>query len=378
MKRILALVMAFLILALASGVNAISISDNFNDDSIDTAIWYNRSNIANATLTETNNRMEFFANNSCNGNPGYLCFDHTVYLQSISALGDADYGEFELTVQILDPPGTSSEFSVGFGDWVADVDALPGGAPIAFCGQYFEIASTGFRIVESYPSGVLVTNLGTIDAAEHTYRQEVRRTATTTEYYHYWDDALVLSDSQASACAAPILNVSMIHYAYSGSGEFEVAIDDYLFSSNVSSGAIDAGCDDDSDCDCGVCTAGFCDYISTGSYCTEDECCLSGLCTNNRCSRPGYVALISRGKDQFFGADEDTGNFVSLFFMIGIPVMIIAAGRNLFAVLGGGAVYFGLGLFFVMIGWLSPFIFVISFLVVMILMVIAFMVGLQG
>lgn len=118
-----------------------------------------------------------------------------------------------------------------------------------------------------------------------------------------------------------------------------------------------ASCEIDDDCDCRLCEYGFCvlrrarmDCVINGT--SRDDCCLSGDCSNGKCTKEGLWDSIESSKNQQFGDDVDTNNFISLFFIIGISGFLMYYGN----IIGGVFALYLLSIFFVIVGWLSPFI----------------------
>ena len=112
--------------------------------------------------------------------------------------------------------------------------------------------------------------------------------------------------------------------------------------------------------------------------CNKNSCCLSGVCTNNKCTKPPIIDQLELVIGQSFGDDPMSLNFISLIFMIGLPVAIILSGKSFVAVLGGIVIYYGLTFFFALIGWLSPFILIGSVIAGLIVVVLAFVMGTGG
>jgi len=133
-------------------------------------------------------------------------------------------------------------------------------------------------------------------------------------------------------------------------------------------------CITDDNCFSGKCQAGFCVLQLSGGECYADSQCLSGSCINNKCSKASYWSLVDAGKTETMGDDTPTNNFVSLFFMIFVPLSILWIGKNVMAVIMATGVFIVLGFFFAIVGWLSAwiifgliiFIFVAFFLFVLI------------
>jgi len=130
-------------------------------------------------------------------------------------------------------------------------------------------------------------------------------------------------------------------------------------------------CFSNDDCKSGLCEYGFCVLKGSGVECNFDYQCLSGECKNNICTKPSYWARISASKTQQFGEDDNTNNFISLFFMILIPAFIIYHGNGSKGSISVGmGVFFMLAIFFAVVGWLSLFLMFGLFFIVLIMAVI--------
>lgn len=131
-------------------------------------------------------------------------------------------------------------------------------------------------------------------------------------------------------------------------------------------------CQTDEDCADGLkCEYGVCVKLTFGDECNYDSDCLSGICLNGRCTKASLWVLIDRSKDQMYGDDTPTNNFLSLVFMICIGGVIGAY----VAIWAGVLTFFMLAIFFALVGWLSAFILIGMFLIGIILMVFAIIIG---
>lgn len=134
-------------------------------------------------------------------------------------------------------------------------------------------------------------------------------------------------------------------------------------------------CLTDADCQYGVCEYGFCILAGARAECNVDADCLSGVCSNGICTIPSYWKRIDASKDQQYGDDTNTNNFIALFFMILIPAGIIWLGRSAIAIFGAIGAFIVLSVFFLIVGYLSAFIFIGIVLVMLLIIVFAFMLG---
>lgn len=118
-------------------------------------------------------------------------------------------------------------------------------------------------------------------------------------------------------------------------------------------------CRRDSDCVTNQCDYGHCQLALGGKACTSGTTCISGNCSAGRCTKSSWWQTINAGKTDLAGNDDNTNDFISIFF-----IFVLAA---IFAVVGfvSGSAAMGLGLavvwilvssvFFAKVGWLSPF-----------------------
>ena len=132
-------------------------------------------------------------------------------------------------------------------------------------------------------------------------------------------------------------------------------------------------CTQDSDCAFGVCEARFCVLGTTLKPCDEDADCLSGECKNGVCTRPSWWDQIDASKDAAYGDDSNTNNFIALFILIFVAGAIIIKAGNFWGTVGGIAFFVAGATFFAIVGWLSAFILLGVYLVLLIGIVFAFM-----
>ena len=134
-------------------------------------------------------------------------------------------------------------------------------------------------------------------------------------------------------------------------------------------------CITNADCSTNNCEYGSCIRLGGGENCDSNDDCISERCFNGLCTKPSIWKRIDSSKDQQYGDDKNSNNFIALFFMIGLPLLIILSTRSKAGVLGGIVVYFGLSFFFTIVGYLSPFILLGSIVSALILFVFAFVIG---
>lgn len=117
--------------------------------------------------------------------------------------------------------------------------------------------------------------------------------------------------------------------------------------------SVGSPCETDDDCDANLkCEYGVCTLLTGGAECSSNAECLSGSCVNGKCVKASWWDSLEASKNQQFGDDTNTNNFLALFFIIAIAGFLGYYG-NIWA--GVGAFYI-LGIFFTIVGWLSIFI----------------------
>ena len=131
-------------------------------------------------------------------------------------------------------------------------------------------------------------------------------------------------------------------------------------------------CQTDDDCADGLkCEYGVCTKLTFGDECVYDSDCLSGICLNGKCTKASLWTLIDASKDQMYGDDAPTNNFLSLVLMI-----VVSGALGYYVAVWAGLIsFFVLGIFFALVGWLSAFILIGMFLIGIILMVFVIMIG---
>jgi len=134
-------------------------------------------------------------------------------------------------------------------------------------------------------------------------------------------------------------------------------------------------CETDDDCEGNlICEYGVCTKLIFGGECEQDSDCLSGECLNGYCTKASWWNKLSASKDQQFGDDVNTNNFIALFFIIAIAGYLMFNGN----ILAGILAMFILAIFFTIVGWLSVFILFGFILTGLIAIVIKMMVGGQS
>lgn len=134
-------------------------------------------------------------------------------------------------------------------------------------------------------------------------------------------------------------------------------------------------CEDDSDCLTGKCEYGACVKKSFKDLCTQNSECISGICENAHCTDAGVAGNIEASLEQQYGDDDASKNFVALFLMVGIMIVIILATKSRMGIIAGIATFYAQGIYWAVRGWLSPFILLGMFLVVLIAFMFIMIIG---
>jgi len=123
------------------------------------------------------------------------------------------------------------------------------------------------------------------------------------------------------------------------------------------------GCVNSSECVTGLCLYNYCALKGNGVTCSADYQCLSGDCgTNGKCKKASLWETIDAGKSESFGDDTNTNNLISIVTMSAIGYGFIASG-NPFGIVAGFIIIIAFGGFFVAVGWLQFWIFMVMILV---------------
>lgn len=138
-------------------------------------------------------------------------------------------------------------------------------------------------------------------------------------------------------------------------------------------------CDTDADCVSDYCFRHICGLKPNLEDCNTDSECLSGICSNGHCTKPSIFASLEASKNEQFGDDDDSNNFISLLLMTLTALSFIFGGARFGSMkaglIGGVSAFFLLGLFFAIVGWLSAFIILGMLLILLILVIFGFMIG---
>jgi len=139
------------------------------------------------------------------------------------------------------------------------------------------------------------------------------------------------------------------------------------------------GCDTGGDCNTGKCKAGFCVSLLGNEPCSYNRQCLSKVCSNGKCTKADTWTRIDTAKGEELGDSPNTNNFLALTIIILVGGLLIGgsltAGGGIWGVAIGGIAMIGLAIFFTLVGWLSPFILLGMFIVLLVMVVFAFMIS---
>lgn len=141
-------------------------------------------------------------------------------------------------------------------------------------------------------------------------------------------------------------------------------------------GDLTTPCSENSDCNSGYCEYNTCQLKPSNYACNLDAECLSGNCLENKCTKPSLSDSLNQGKNSQFGSDSATGNIVSLFLIVGLTIVIIVgSGGSLAGIVVGGFTFVATSILFTILGWLSPFILLGVFIVLLFGIVVMVMLG---
>jgi hypothetical protein len=110
----------------------------------------------------------------------------------------------------------------------------------------------------------------------------------------------------------------------------------------------------------------------------EDYECISGDCVNGKCSDPGLALMLNATKNSLIGTDTDSGMMVSLLITLGVTITILFLVRSMAGMAIAIPVFFVMVLFFTLIGWMPPYILIISIFGGLIVVVLAIVLGVNS
>jgi len=119
-------------------------------------------------------------------------------------------------------------------------------------------------------------------------------------------------------------------------------------------------CDDDDDCENGRCNVyGECELSPGGYACDDDDDCISGTCTDGVCDDAGLWENINNLVGLAAGDDNTSLNLIAILVLVASAAFLVsrfALGGAIAAV----PVVFLLGGFFVLVGWLYAWIYIVA------------------
>jgi hypothetical protein len=128
-------------------------------------------------------------------------------------------------------------------------------------------------------------------------------------------------------------------------------------------------CVNNSECLSNSCNDYRCTYLTVNQVCYNDNQCLSEECTLGKCEQSSLSQKIDNAKNELFGYDEFTSNIIALIVTILISLGVIVAiaimtKNGMVAGVSGFIVLSGCLVFFTFFGWLSSFILIGVFILI--------------
>jgi len=367
------MILLFLIIVMSFSVVASEILDDFNDNSLDTTIWkvFTNTDTGNVTINETNSRLEFSGNYS--NTPIYTKIETiTASPSGVNAFMEIELDIISMTYDV----NNHNYIWVSFGQGQVYLD---GGCGVYLEFNYRQASSNNVIVIHEYPSGSSLATLGDVDLDKHTISIDASQTGTSTIYTVFYDDVVVVQDTQAGACANPKLNVSIAYKDTNVSTPAYFFVDNFIFRYNEVTNGTGSGCSVNSDCESGKCQGGFCVLKSDGEPCISNSQCISGECTNDKCAKTPLWDKIDYLKDESYGDDSNSNNLIAILLMCFISGLLVVSvaqhGGGIFAGVIGVLSFVTLAIFFTIVGWLSPFILLGIFFIGLVIIVLAFVIG---
>ena len=184
---------------------------------------------------------------------------------------------------------------------------------------------------------------------------------TNLDFYHVYIDNILYCDNIYFNSSSAIIGFNgMSLLSVIDNREIHTSFIDNLFieqeAINITQLSDNEPCEIAEDCISGKCENGYCVKKLGKELCDNDIECISQDCVNGKCSKPSASQLFTASKNEQFGNDTDTNNFISLLFSTLVLIIVCLAGRSLIAVMVGGMAFFAVNIFFTIIGWLSVWI----------------------
>jgi hypothetical protein len=335
------MMLIFIITSLS--VCAFTVNEQFNTP-ISSSTWTNRSVAVNMTFDSTN-YVGLFAGNSS----GSVNYNSGAWISTKDTINATENGVLQYSIKITTAFPNNAYFYGGIGLY-----GVSGASVIVQGNTNIYIGNMKTGLIEC--SG----DKKALDTNTHLVKIEAARSGLDTLYNIYWDGALWCAFTQANTITPLPANFTFFGL---GTTYHAIELDNVYFTDNATvTGLLNLGeyCGhNNAICVSGSCQYGYCALKGARNPCVINDECLSGVCSNGACTQAGIWQQVNYAKDQQLGTDTDSNNFIAMFLMIGIAVMCIVGSRgSMMGVAVGGGLFFVMGVFFTIVGWLSPFILV--------------------
>lgn len=359
------IILIMMILLMAVSVTAFYVDETFQGTSLNATLWNNISNSGTSRMNESN-----ILNMAGNGTAG-IQFTQGLMLSTKLGVNSSNDGTMQFRFQITNPFFNNQYF------WGGTIQyGTAGLALVAQGGDSFYIlnAQTGGRACSGSSKA--------LDANTHTFKVTFTRSGLDTIYNTYWDGAIWCTLTQANVQTYLPANFT---FASAQNNFHSIQIQEVIFTdnaANVTSVLLPLGsyCGNDGTiCLSGSCQYGYCALKGARTPCNDDSQCLSGDCSQGVCTQADIWSQIDYSKTQQFGDTPQSNDFISMFLMVGIAVLCIVGSRGQMAGIAVGmGLFFVLGIFFLIIGWLDPFIMVGMFFIGLIFLVLMWLLSHRG
>ena len=337
------------------GVSVIDLTGNilYTSEQVEDADTFDYSNIAVADFNKDgSNEMCYFNCSSTNSMKTFNCYDadYDLVFQKLNMSSDFSYSGSH---QFICPDFVMGDLMPEYDNMcLASVEGI-------FCfngtNDTIHVYDTGYTTGTGTP---IIVEIDTNRSLGIVYADADKGFVITPDYINYSSCGDGICDAWENEFTCPEDFVVCLL----GEGVDE-AVGDYSEGSP---------CDQDSDCAGDMrCEYGFCTKLPASYDCSSDEDCISGDCMNGKCTKASWWIMLQASKDQQFGDDTNTNNFLALFFMLMIAGFLGYYGN---VWMGVGAFYV-LGIFFTIVGWLSMILLFGLILTGVIAIVFKFMIG---
>lgn len=337
-------------------------------------MYNNRSWLApNASIYVESNQVVFSGNDS--GASG-VQRNAGVYFSSISSLNATYNGSIRFTLTLTQINNNA------VGAW----GLMPIGWSGCGAGGVWLELQTNRRLDIVNGGSVACTNYTTItsnDSLAHTYQINTYRIGTET-YFSVFRDGVLIKVVEQSVQALLYANFS----GGAHGGIFEYRLSGLYFTTGNESTLITLPLGSYCGQDSTVCASGYCEYTKcalkmSNALCYSDSECASGDCDlTGHCTDPGLMGTLTQAKSSLIGSDSASSNFLCIIIILAIGAFLGAAGitaGNILIGLGASFTWMFLStIFFVVVGWLSPFFLIALVLVAVILFSISALIGSGG